>query len=556
MHFVKTLPALLCAFDAGAAWAQVVPDAGQTMRQLQRPGPATQSPARAAPTLAVPDERPAMAAPDTARIPVKSFRITGAQRYSAPELAALVHDWTGRELSMTELQAAAARITRHYREHGFLVARAYVPAQSLREGIVEIAVLEGQMGKVEFKNASRVSDARARALLGDARPGGAILGPTLERGLIALNETPGIGRASAALQPGASVGLSDLVVALEPGAAVSGSADMDNHGNRYTGRYRLGGTLYANSPLRLGDQFSARIVGSDSDLYYARIAYRVPVGSSGLALGAGYSASRYRLGVDFAVLDVNGHARIATAFATYPLVRSAALNLTGALSADDKTLQDRVDTVQSVSDKTVRSVTAGVLGNGTRGNIGYGFSASYTTGKLDIASPAIRVADAASARTHGSYGKFSYAATGTMAFAGPWSGHGGLNGQLASQNLDSSEKFVLGGADGVRAYAPGEAAGDEGYLATAEVRYAVPASALGAMQLAGFVDHGCMRINKAPFAVGENRRRLSAAGIGLTWTAPRQVLVRASLAWKVGNARSTADTDRSVRAWMQAVKYF
>ena len=45
-----------------------------------------------------------------------------------------------------------------------------------------------------------------------------------------------------------------------------------------------------------------------------------------------------------------------------------------------------------------------------------------------------------------------------------------MRGQLAFDNLDSSEKMELGGAYGVRAYPEGEAFGDEGYIATAEAR--------------------------------------------------------------------------------------
>ena len=43
--------------------------------------------------------------------------------------------------------------------------------------------------------------------------------------------------------------------------------------------------------------------------------------------------------------------------------------------------------------------------------------------------------------------------------------------QISSRNLDSSERFYLGGARGVRAYPQGEASGDEGILGSLELRY-------------------------------------------------------------------------------------
>ena len=51
-------------------------------------------------------------------------------------------------------------------------------------------------------------------------------------------------------------------------------------------------------------------------------------------------------------------------------------------------------------------------------------------------------------------------------------------GQKASRNLDSSEEFYLGGPNGVRAYAQGEGAGDEGLLSTAELRWHAPVQGL------------------------------------------------------------------------------
>lgn len=48
-----------------------------------------------------------------------------------------------------------------------------------------------------------------------------------------------------------------------------------------------------------------------------------------------------------------------------------------------------------------------------------------------------------------------------------------ISGQIVDGNLDSSEKFYLGGAYGVRAYPVNEAGGDEALLGKMEVRYRV-----------------------------------------------------------------------------------
>jgi hemolysin activation/secretion protein len=530
---------------------QVRPDAGQVLRERDQSDPSRQRPSKETPPILIPQEHPVAPSPDGTRIPVKALHITGATVFTEDELSALLNPWKGRELALEDLQTATERITHYYREHGYLVARAYLPEQTIRDGIVEIAVLEGRIGQVILKNSSGMSENQAQAWAGNITPGTVIHEPELERTLILLNDTPGISTANAALQPGASVGLSDLVVSLQPAPFVSGEIDASNYGNRYTGAYLLGGTLNLNSPLHIGDQITARIQASDEKLYYGRLAYRAPIGTSGLAAGGAWSASRYRLGQNFAVLNANGDAHIGSIFATFPFVRSRTSNVMGVLTYDQKSLEDRIDSTATAVRKKVKLVTAGLTSDGRWNRLGYNLSLGYTAGHLDIETPDAAAIDASTARSNGHYAKLSYAASGLLPIAGAWSVFAAVSGQRADKNLDSSEKFSLGGAEGVRAYPQGEAAADEGYLATTELRYML-ASAF----ISGFIDTGTVRINHAPFADSDNHRHLSAVGLGFNWKSLRDFQVKASVAWKLGNASATSDTDRHARAWLQAVKYF
>ncbi len=119
-------------------------------------------------------------------------------------------------------------------------------------------------------------------------------------------------------------------------------------------------------------------------------------------------------------------------------------------------------------------------------------------------------------------------------------------GQWAGKNLDSSEKFVLGGAYGIRAYPQGEAAGDEGWLATAELRHRLSRY----LQWSLFYDAGGIDINRKPFAAGANSRHLSGYGIGLAanWGG---LTVKADVAWR-GDEAPTSDRDRQPRTWAMA----
>jgi hemolysin activation/secretion protein len=534
-------------FASTAAFAQQPPDAGQILRDT---GPAPGLPAPKVPTTSVEEGKP-LAAPDGQRIAVKGFRVTGATAFPEAELLALLADAADKELSLAELDGLAARITRHHREAGYLVARAYLPAQDVSSGTIEIAVLEGRLGTVSVTDGAGLS-ASALAPLDALVSGQAIRSQEMERSLLALSDLPGV-EVKSTLRPGAAVGTSDFLVEVAPGPAVSGSVDIDSFGNRYTGSHRLGTSLFWNNPAGLGDQASLRLQKSDGDFDYLRVGYQLPLGVHATRIGASWSEMRYGLGEDFAPLKADGEATVSSLYLLHPFLRGRQASLYGQLQYDDKRLTDRVGSTATETDKTLGNWTAGVNANFTD-SIGGGGSNSvalaYTRGHLglDAATAAI---DVATARSAGSYSKWSASFQRLQRLTDGLSLSLAYAGQRAGKNLDSSEKFALGGTQGVRAYPQGEAAGDEGQLLTAELRWQVS----DAWQAQAFYDDGRVKINRDPWAAGDNTRLLAGYGVGTAWAGGGFTL-RAFAAWKAGTGKPTSDVSRSPRVWVQAAKYF
>jgi hemolysin activation/secretion protein len=140
-----------------------------------------------------------------------------------------------------------------------------------------------------------------------------------------------------------------------------------------------------------------------------------------------------------------------------------------------------------------------------------------------------------------------------------------LQGQMASKNLMSAEKFSLGGASGVRSYPTGEALGDTGYIFQAEYRYIVPGVRLAGADLAlsGFYDQGWVQINEnAPAqtgnpAVDNNNRTLTGYGVGASIGKDSDFVVRMMMAWQLENEAPQSDTaSRTPRIWVQGIKWF
>ena len=490
------------------------------------------------------------------RITVNSLRIKGSLAYTEGELLAQTDFVPGSSLSLADLRAVALRISNYYRNNGYFVAQAYLPAQDIKDGLVTIIISEGQYGKVTLRNQTKLSSALANSQMEGLQSGDPVTTAALETRLLLLSDLPGI-KVNASLVPGAATGTSDLIVDLTPGQTISGSLDADNAGNRFTGENRIGATVNFNEFLGLGDVASLRLLTSGNGLNYARAAYQLQLGKA--TLGAAYSALDYELGEEFASLQAKGTARTTSLYGSYPVIRSRNNNLTAGLVLDDKVFQDRLDLTGSVGDKRAQVLTASLRGDALGGGGFTSYALGLSAGNVDLQTPDAQAVDAVTAQSNGHYSKLTFSASRLQWLSGGVSLSAALNGQLASKNLDVSEKMELGGMYAVRAYPQGEASADQGYVLTLEARYQLPTFSdgqTGQVQLIGFVDTGTVDTNRNPWSVGPNRRTLSGAGVGVNWSATNNYMVRAYYAVKLGDEVAQSAPDKAGRFWIQAVKYF
>ena len=550
MRFVPSLIGGAVSLLSLSVMAAALPDAGQSQQAIdQRP---LQLPGKQRLELNLPDAPSAESTASGPRLHISGFILQGNSVIASETLLPLLDDLQGRTVSLGALQAGANRITRAYREHGYPLARAYIPAQEIDGGMVRIAVMEGRYGEIVFNNTSRVSGA-ALTSLAALKVGNAVRSAELERSLLLLSDTPGVDVKST-LKPGASIGATDLLVDIQPGPLLSGSVDADNYGSRFTGEYRLAGTLNVNSPLGLGDRLSLRAMGSDEAQQYGRFAYQLPIGPWSTQVGVAYSDMEYELAKDFEDLEAYGNARITSLYASQPLVRSRDVSLYAQVQYDDKRLKDNIDLIDSKSDKRSRVVIATLNGDSRDSLFGGGvnsFALAWSQGSLNIDGEVNQRIDDLTAGTQGRFHKLNPSLVRLQRLSDRFSLYSQLQGQWADGNLDSSEKISLGGAYGVRAYPQGEASGDQGWLANLELRYALNE----AWQLSTFLDHGAVRVNKDTWSDGENHRSLSAAGVGVRWAAYGWQ-INTVAAWKLGNDDAQSDVDRSPRIWGQVVRFF
>jgi hemolysin activation/secretion protein len=140
----------------------------------------------------------------------------------------------------------------------------------------------------------------------------------------------------------------------------------------------------------------------------------------------------------------------------------------------------------------------------------------------------------ATTESNGQYSKLRYGLSRQQNLPADFSLYGNLRGQVASKNLDSSERFYLGGPYGVRAYPNNEGGGSQGALMSVELRY----NMMSELQLAAFYDVGTVQVNKFNdnvAAADPNQGTLQGAGLSLSWSGPYNVIFNATWATRIGS---------------------
>jgi len=154
MSGIRTLFAAAAACFSVVVFAQVPPAPPRAGDILQQQAPRQELPVSpsTAPVLPqVAPPKPALPAGTKVNVTVKDFRFSGNTVFTAAELREQVREFIGKTLDFNGLNDAASRVQRHYRERGYFLAVAYLPQQEIREGIVEIAVLEGRLGQINLQ---------------------------------------------------------------------------------------------------------------------------------------------------------------------------------------------------------------------------------------------------------------------------------------------------------------------------------------------------------------------------------------------------------------------
>lgn len=471
--------------------AQIPPDtrSGGRLDQIFREAPVP-PPTTPAPSLEV-EQLPPETAPDSAaNIPlqIQSMTILGVTAYPPGALDEYWKDRVGKPGTLGDLFTIASQITNRYRNDGFVLSRAVVPAQEIDEGgRVTLQVVEGFVDQVVFEgdeDRPGLHRAFGEAITGK-RP---IRVSDLERYLLLIADQPGITVTSILRPSEKKTGAADLIVKLER-EDWNNFATLDNRGTRYVGPVQATVGTRLNSFFGLGEQtfiraISTPIFPNELMAFDVNTSFLLDEEGTTVATIANFARAHpgwiLRTPTD---LDINSTAVTMGLLFGRPIIRSRVQNLRATLAFvanDYKTTSGLAGAVTEdgaegdsllLRDK-IRSVRVGLVYETVdtwRGANAAGVQFSHG---LDILGATKSGTDKLSrAAGRSDYSKITFEASRLQSLGGPWALLTGFTSQIAFTPLLASEQFGLGGSNYLRAYDPSDIVGDQGVGAKFELQY-------------------------------------------------------------------------------------
>lgn len=525
--------------------------------------------------------RPAMQPQSDLQVTVQYFSFSGNSQFSNNELQALLTKYKGHPIGFNDLQEAANIITEYYRKEGYLIAHAYLPAQSIKNGIVEIVILEGHLDgshldskSIELIGDTRINKSVIQRFLNTRKVGEWVTDADISELSLLINDLSGI-NSKVVLSPGSKSGTTAMGLKVKEAPLVNGYFTSDNHGLYSTGYYRFDGGININDPFGLGDQLSLRAQTTETGGSVMGSAnYNLPINGYGTRLGFNFSELHYSLGRSFSALNAEGIARTVGSSLTHPLYLSREARLTGIAHYEHRWLHDNMDPqLNAANPRNQREIN--VMSFSLAGSLydkiipAGGMTQAYlnvSAGEVYFTNQLAALADNATGlHSRGGYHKFDWQLSRTQnVWGSAWgdiSLYSNFSGQVASKNLDSSEQISLGGPNAIRAYPVGEGSADEGWIFNGETRYNLPtiAAVPGHIQFIGFIDTGYSRINANPLAGQGRNRHLTGYGLGINWLGAAGFNLRTSLAWRDIGSQPTSDPSVHInepQAYFQLTKIF
>jgi hemolysin activation/secretion protein len=428
-------------------------------------------------------ELKAPAGADAVHFRLEGVQFDGATVFSSSQLEATSKEYLDHEISLADLYALANRITAMYRNAGYVLSQALVPAQEIGEDrVATIRVVEGFISEVTIDGVDQATRRKIKGYVDRIVEDRPLTAAVLERYMLLVNDLTGV-TARAVLAPSPTVqGAAALrVVAVRDG--VSGFAGITNRGSKFQGPWQGVGQVQTSDTLGGfgGFRLFGVTTGTNDELQHITLERKQFLGSEGAMVSGVFSHTVTRPGGFLDPFDIKTKSDNLDLMASYPFIRSRGQNLTAHAQLSMYTgSSQRLDVPQSGSgalqtrktEDRVRSLRLGFSYDRVDRFRGVNLLNAEISRGLDILD-ATRTPSVNRSRPVGEeqYTKLTVYAARVQGITGPWSVLGSASGQYAANPLLSPEQCGVGGPNYVRGYDQSEIVGDSCLMGLLELRY-------------------------------------------------------------------------------------
>jgi hemolysin activation/secretion protein len=438
-------------------------------------------------SVEAPQRSPVPRAVDEIHFTLNDIRIEGAATIPAESFRPLYQGLIGKDVTLSNILDVADHIEQAYRDAGYLLVRAYVPPQHVRDGVFTIHVVEGFVASVSVQGGDAAARRQIKGYLNPLLHEKPLRLASIERALLLSNDLPGVA-ATGVLRPSPDVsGASDLVVTVAQ-PAVSGGLAANNRGSHFSGVWTVTGSAAYNSIFG-DDQLAASLTAAPDSLKQigGQLRYSAAVGDDGMIgslIGAYTHGHTSLLGFDLKTNSWAVGPRL-----SYPFIRTRdeTLALDGGFTVQDAKsdyLAQKSHDQWRVVDLALTYSNNEILGGSSTGTLdlaqGLPILGATPDGSTDLSRKG------ATTDFTKLTGQFHW----TEPLIAPVSLALAAQGQYAFEPLIIGEQIQFGGTQIGRGYDPGAITGDHGVGGSAELRYdqPIPDWSIKDLQPYAFVD--------------------------------------------------------------------
>ena len=451
--------------------------------------------------------------------------------FTSQQLKQVVQSYLDRPISFAELLQVRNAITQFYLDQGYITSGAYIPPQTIENGVVTVQIVEGSLEEIKVAVEGKLNPnyVRDRLNLGAGQP---LNVDRLLEALQLLQLNPIIDRISAELSSGVSAGTSILDVKVAVADTFTPQIILDNGRNPQVGSFRRGIQLEELNLFGYGDKARFWYLNTDgtNDI---DVAYSIPVNARNgeVSLEYRYVAAEL-IEEPFEQLDIDSDYQKYSLSYRQPVYQTPTQEFVLGLSFDHQTSQSRlgdfggfpfrgtdnegrtkISSLRFAQEWTQRSEKQ-VLA--TRSEFSLGVDLFDTTTTFDEAVNS----DAPTSDYFLWRGQLQWVrllAPDTLLVMGG-------NIQLADRPVVSLEQFGLGGLGSIIGYRQNYLLTDNGVFGAAELRVPIYSQGEHLLQIIPFVNVG--RGWNSDNSVVADNQTLASAGLGLQWQYSDRVSAR------------------------------